>query len=318
MSFPTLLENMGKITAEDLTGWVHSEADGIKNKLTSSGAVLFRGFPVDSAEDFDAFATAFGYGSFTYEESLSNAVRINLTPRVFTANEAPPDVEIFLHHEMAQTPVYPDKIFFCCLSSADNGGATPLCRSDQLFTAYRDKHPGWANAFRELGLKYTTHMPAADDTRSGQGRSWLSTLGANGKEAAEEKLAELGYTWQWLDDDSLLATTPALPAVRGLPDGTESFFNQVIAVHRGWEHRENNDSPLLTFGNGEPIPEEALAALIELAADYTTPVDWQDRDIALVDNHRVMHGRYPYSGERKRRVVVCLAKDLTHPHRHTS
>ncbi|MEL0066468.1 MAG: SyrP protein, partial [Gammaproteobacteria bacterium] len=32
-------------------------------------------------------------------------------------------------------------------------------------------------------------------------------------------------------------------------------------------------------------------------------------DIALIDNYRVMHGRYPYSGTRKRQVLVCLAKD---------
>ena len=92
----------------------------IKAQLAEEGAVLFRGLGIQSAEAFDRFSYQFGYRDFSYQASLSNAVRINLTPRVFTANEAPKEVEIFLHHEMAQTPLPPDKLFFCCLSVRQN------------------------------------------------------------------------------------------------------------------------------------------------------------------------------------------------------
>ena len=36
---------------------------------------------------------------------------------------------------------------------------------------------------------------------------------------------------------------------------------------------------------------------------------WQKGDIELVDNHRVMHGRYPYRGNTNRQVLVCLARE---------
>src|SRR5439155_15484155 len=65
------------------TTWVAAKAE-------RHGAVLFRGFPLATAEDFDAFVAAFGLPNFPYSESLSNAVRVNRTLRVFTANEAPP------------------------------------------------------------------------------------------------------------------------------------------------------------------------------------------------------------------------------------
>ena len=100
--------------------------------LANRGAILFRGFPVETPADFDEFVETFRWPNFPYRESLSNAVRVNKTDRVFTANEAPADVEIYLHHEMAQTPVFPTKIFFCCTIAADSGGATPICRSDIL------------------------------------------------------------------------------------------------------------------------------------------------------------------------------------------
>ena len=310
-TFPLVINNQAGLTdiAEALD-WLSEEADALKAQLAESGAVLFRGFPVATAEDFDAFSAAFGYQDFTYKESLSNAVRINFTPRVFTANEAPPDVEIFLHHEMAQTPISPEKLFFCCLSAAEQGGATPLCRSDWLYAAFKERHPQWADQFKSLGLKYRIQMPATEDSSSGQGRSWRSTLSVETSGEAEQKLGSLGYTWEWQDDGSLITTTPVLPAVKLLPDGSESFYNQVLAAHLGWKPVGPDKESPLTFGTGDPIPEECLDALVEIANELALPLDWQDGDVALVDNHRVMHGRNPFSGSRKRQIVVCLAREI--------
>jgi alpha-ketoglutarate-dependent taurine dioxygenase len=235
-------------------------------------------------------------------------VRINLTPRVFTANEAPSSVEIFLHHEMAQTPVYPSKIFFCCLSAAETGGATPLCRSDALWAALKEKNPEWMSLFVDKGLRYWSHMPANDDAQSGQGRSWKSTLSVGSVEEAEARLRSLGYTWEWQTDQSLIAETPRLPAVKTLNDGSQSFFNQLIAAHRGWRKLGQSKQPAVTLGDRTIIPEKVMEQIIEVSEDFAVAADWRDGDVLLLDNHRVMHGRYPYSGQRKRQVIVSLGK----------
>ena len=309
--FPFVVENqVGATEIPEVLAWVDGEVESLKDQLAVAGAVLFRGFPIKTPEDFDAFTEKFGYGEFTYKESLSNAVRINFTPRVFTANEAPPDVEIFLHHEMAQTPLSPEKIFFCCLSAAEKGGATPLCRSDWLYSKFKEQHPKWAEQFATQGLKYKIQMPAEADIDSGQGRSWASTLSVETVAEAEDRLKALGYSWRWEDDGSLITTTPVMPAVKALPDGSESFYNQVLAAHLGWKPVGEDQEQPLTFGNDEAIEEEALSEIARIASEYVLPLDWQDGDVALVDNHRVMHGRYPFSGDRKRSVVVCLARDV--------
>ena len=100
-------EDTKLITLSSAEKWVNENKVSIESQLDEYGAVLFSGLPVENAEDFDLFVSAFKYDTFTYEESLSNAVRINKTDKVFTANEAPSEIEIFLHHEMAQTPMYP-------------------------------------------------------------------------------------------------------------------------------------------------------------------------------------------------------------------
>ena len=90
--FPEIVVNNESCsTVEETVAFVKANQVELEAKLAKSGALLFRGFPLDSAETFDVFSAGFGYPNFTYQESLSNAVRINYTERVFTANEAPKD-----------------------------------------------------------------------------------------------------------------------------------------------------------------------------------------------------------------------------------
>lgn len=307
--FPRVVANDAIDSIEGCRAFIKDNQQEIETALKASGAILFRGFPVKDAEDFDAFSDAFGYPNFTYQESLSNAVRINFTERVFTANEAPKDVDIFLHNEMAQTPISPSKLFFFCKSAAEEGGETPLCRTDLLFDLFHSKMPEAAEAFITKGLKYTTMMPSADDPESGQGRSWKSTLSVETLEDAEKKMQELGYSWTWMDDGSLKATTPVLPAVVDLGNGKKVFYNQLIAAYLGWKGVKENPSSALTFGDGSDIPVEALDLIVELSAECTFDVPWQDGDVALVDNYMAMHGRRAFKGERKRQVLAAFAID---------
>lgn len=279
--------------------WVAERRDELCQQASQHGAVLFRGFPLRTDLDFDRFVAAFGLKNFPYDESLSNAVRINRTPRVFTANEAPASVTIFLHHEMAQTPIYPSKLFFFCERPADEGGATPLCRSDLLWERLAKQCPEFARDCEIKGLRYTNVMPSANDPNSGMGRSWQSTLRTDSPSGAEERLRGLGYSWEWLADGCLRATTPVLPAVREISPGRKSFFNQLIAAYCGWKDSRNDPSKSITFGDGAPLDRQAVDAAIALADEFTFDAAWQQGDVALVDNFVAMHGRRTFAGTRK-------------------
>ena len=118
---------------EEVFQWVAASKQQLLELMAKHGAVLLRGFPLATPEDFDGVVDALGVENFPYVRSLSNAVRVNFTLRVFSANEAPSNVRIYLHHEMAQTPLFPTRIFFFCQIAAEQGGATPICRSDVLY-----------------------------------------------------------------------------------------------------------------------------------------------------------------------------------------
>lgn len=286
-------------TLAETTNWVRQHAEELDALAHRHGAVLLRGFPVIDFNDFDAVIRACGFPNFRYKDSLSNAVRVVKTERVFTANEAPPEVTIFLHHEMAQTPIYPSKLLFYCEHAAATGGATPLCRSDKLFELMQQEIPAFATDCETKGLQYTTVMPGVDDPQSGMGRSWQSTFKATTREQAETRMSELGYSWEWREDGSLKAITPVLSAVRDLGDGRKSFFNQLIAAYQGWKDERNDPSKSIRFGDGAILDPDDVMHCAELAERVTFDLNWQNGDVAIVDNYVAMHGRRTFTGTRK-------------------
>jgi alpha-ketoglutarate-dependent taurine dioxygenase len=306
---PRILGPKKSLTLEEFIVQVAAARAELLELLDRHGAILFRGFPIHDDGAFDQLIRAFELPNFRYADSLSNAVRRNRTEHVFTANEAPCAVEIYLHHEMAQTPVFPAQLFFFCEQAPGSGGATPLCRSDALLAAMREKQPDFVKQCATEGLRYTNVMPLLADTQSGQGRSWRDTLGVESKSAAEEKLQGLGYSWEWMENDNLKATTPVLPAIRQSRSGEEVFFNQVIAAFKGWNDKRNVTEKSVCFGSGEAIKDEDLILTCELAAELTYDLAWQAGDVAVVDNYLVMHGRRPFTGSR---VVLASLTAVNH------
>ncbi len=303
MNFP-IVETAALDTHEPLT-WIKQHRERLLKGVESDGAVLLRNFALSTDLDFDAAIREFQLPTFTYEESLSNALRKNRTDLVFTANEAAPEIEIFLHHEMAQTPIYPSKLFFFCEQAADSGGATPLCRSDLLWEVMQEQIPEFVADCRAKGVKYTNIMPAEADAKSGQGRSWKSTLSCEDKAAAEARLQNLGYSWQWLEDGNLKVTTPILPAMRTLVSGKEVFFNQLIAAFMGWKDSRNVAEKSVRFGDDSEIINDDMNQVVQLSRQFTFDLQWQNGDLAVVNNFLVMHGRRPFQGER--RILASLA-----------
>lgn len=307
--FPLTLVGDHEASTAAAADWAAANADELCRLATANGAVLLRDFPLPDVESFDALVASLGLENFPYRKSLSNAVRINRTERVFSANEAPPEVQIFFHHEMAQTPLYPQFILFYCEIAAESGGATPICRSDVLYRRLKASRPEFAARCEAVGLRYSNVMPEVDDPESGMGRSWGSTLGVDDRGAAEDRLRELGYSWEWHDDGSLRATTPPLPAVMDLPDGRQTFFNQLIAAYSGWKDARNDPSDAIRHGDGSRLDPDAVAEAIAIADELAFDVAWRPGDAVLIDNRVAMHARRTFAGKRK--VVASLAQMQT-------
>lgn len=103
IQFPSVLSPSPRTSLISLslfTEAIKREKRFLDSLLHKSGAVLFRGFPVETASDFNDVVEAFGFEELPYVGGA--APRTNIVGRVFTANESPADQKIPFHHEMAQ------------------------------------------------------------------------------------------------------------------------------------------------------------------------------------------------------------------------
>ncbi|KAH9301178.1 hypothetical protein KI387_012761, partial [Taxus chinensis] len=234
---------------------IRSHGAWLESHLHSSGALLFRGFPIHSAADFNQLVEAFGYEELPYVGGA--APRTNVVGRVFTANESPPDQKIPFHHEMAQVPEYPAKLFFYCEVEPAVGGETPIVLSHLVYQKMADQFPEFVRKLEEHGLLYIRVLGEGDDPSSPIGRGWHSTFLTKDKDEAERRAVRLGMKLEWLEDGGVKTIMGPIPAIKfDESRGQKIWFNSMVAAYTGWKDARNDPEKAVTFGDGTPLPKD--------------------------------------------------------------
>lgn len=169
----------------------------------------------------------------------------------------------------------------------------------------KEKFPSFVADCREKKVVYRSIFPSEHDATKGVGRSWKSFFGKETREEVQEKMDKLGYTGTWDDAGCLHLQSPVLPAIRVLSDGTEVFFNQMIAQHLANAAEfsaQGNTTQLdqfLRYGDGSSVDVKALEFAFQVSEKYSAELEWQAGDIVLIDNMLLMHARREFDGPRK-------------------
>ncbi|XP_050285975.1 clavaminate synthase-like protein At3g21360 [Quercus robur] len=283
---------------------IKTEKTFLDSVLHKSGAVLLRGFPVNTASDFNDVVEAFGFEELPYVGGA--APRTNVVGRVFTANESPPDQKIPFHHEMAQVPTFPSKLFFFCEVEPGSGGETPIVLSHLVYEKVKERHPEFVERLDEHGLLYTRVLGEDDDPSSPIGRGWKSTFLTKDKSVAEERAANLGMKLEWLEDSVKTIMGP-IPAIKF--DKTRQrkiWFNSMVAAYTGWEDARNDPVKAVTFGDGKPLPADIIYDCLNILEEESVAFPWQKGDVLLLDNWAVLHARRSF--DPPRRILASLCK----------
>ncbi|KAL4625986.1 hypothetical protein ACB092_05G064000 [Castanea dentata] len=282
---------------------IKTEKTLLDSVLHKSGAVLLRGFPVNSASDFNDVVEAFGFEELPYVGGA--APRTNVVGRVFTANESPPDQKIPFHHEMAQVPTFPSKLFFFCEVEPGSGGETPIVLSHLVYEKVKERHPEFVERLEEHGLLYTRVLGEDDDPSSPIGRGWKSTFLTKDKSVAEERAANLGMKLEWLEDSVKTIMGP-IPAIKF--DKTRQrkiWFNSMVAAYTGWEDARNDPVKAVTFGDGKPLPADIIYDCLNILEEESVAFPWQKGDVLLLDNWAVLHARRSFDPPRRILASLC-------------
>lgn len=272
--------------------------------LLKTGAILFRGFDVNTAKDFNDVVEAFGFEELPYVGGA--APRTNVVGRVFTANESPPDQKIPFHHEMAQVPEFPSKLFFFCEVEPGSGGETPIVLSHVVYERMKERYPDFVEKIEEHGLIYTRVLGEEDDPSSPIGRGWKSTFLTNDKSVAEQRAAKLGMTLEWFEDGVKTIMGP-IPAIKyDKSRNRKIWFNSMVAAYTGWKDARNDPVKAVTFGDGQPLPGDIIHDCLKILEEESLAIPWQKGDVLLIDNWAVLHARRSFNPPR--RVLASLCK----------
>lgn len=176
------------------------------------GALLIRGLPITTAEEYSRIAHAFGFAA--HEEVGRPPIRTVLAKNVKTANEGPPELPIWPHNEYGWSTHNPAWLTFSCLAVPPSGGATPLISSVGLAYKLEREAPGFYKLLLEKGVRYLYRYGRTQVT-STTGASILDAYGQHVEEGDDEETfkakveAEVkrhSELFEWHEDGSLSVT----------------------------------------------------------------------------------------------------------------
>ncbi len=286
----------------DLAAWCASHKEELDDYFDKYGAVLFRGFGLDDAADFEGVASAIASDLFAEYGDLPPEAA---SERIYGSTPYPPDKMILFHNESSHLASWPLRQFFFCITPAPDRGETPLLDCREVYAAL---DPELREQFARKGLMYVRNFSEGIDV------PWQDFFHTEDKTEVEKTCADAGMSSEWTDQG--LRIRQLAPAVTTHPrTGEKLFFNQVQLHHVSCLDEEtrtalrqlfaDQDMPRnVYFGDGTPIPGEAIDRIGELYEELCVEFPWQTGDLIAVDNMLVAHARRPFSGPRKLLVAM--------------
>lgn len=299
--------------------WMGEHKAAIEAALLEFGAIVWRGFPVASSEDFAALLGDFD--EFSQGYAGGTTVRSAISGKVMEATRTPEEVYILLHQEMSYLPGNPRLIALYCKQPSAVGGETPICDMRGLLEALPEE---LQHKLVHHGARYIRNMRdenAANDWRADPDLrhfSWQFRFGSDDRASVTEQMTERGAEVRWQDHGGMTFWNE-MPAVTTHPiTGQRLFFNQIYAQRQhalsvGPERAARLDAayadyaerPYVTgFGNGDLLSDAEFLAIHAELERRKVSFRWQAGDVVLVENKLTAHGREPFSGERDVQVML--------------
>jgi alpha-ketoglutarate-dependent taurine dioxygenase len=293
----------------DLEAWAKANLGFIEEKLQKHGAILFRGFDVDSPSIFEGFAHAICPQLF---DENGEHQRDSVSGKIYTPVAYPANKLLLWHNENSFNDSWPMKIWFCCATPAAEGGETPLVDSRRVFERL---DPKIRERFIQKKVMYVRNY------KEGLGQSWQAIMRASSRAQAEEYCRKNFMEFEWKEGNNLL-TRCVRPAVSRHPrTGEMVWFNQAQHWHPSCLDAETRDSLRALFadddfprscyyGDGSAIEDSVMEEILEVYRQLEVSFRWQARDIVMLDNMLTAHGRNPYAGER--RLYVAMGEMISY------
>jgi len=293
----------------DLKIYIKEQERALQSALVKHGAILFRGFEIDSVESFNSLITCFSNRAIPY--MFRSSPRFSLSDRVYFSTTYPESRTINMHSESSYSYAWGQKIIFCCIKAPAEKGETPIADNrkvlSSLSTALLDK-------FEQRGVIYQRNLSPEI------GMSWEEVFQTSDQEEVKSMCRENNIKFDFLSKDNLVLRWRK-PAIYTHPTTQERtwfnhafFFNKYSLLDEmGLPFDESSVDDFLPsntfFGDGSEISHDEYLEMKKAYEINKVMFPWQNGDVLLLDNMLTAHGRSPYKGERQ--IVVSIVEPLS-------
>jgi alpha-ketoglutarate-dependent taurine dioxygenase len=205
-----------------------------------------------------------------------------------------------LHIENGNTPFPPDIVAFYSQKSALTGSQTTVCDGVALFNTL----PTYLQSRFSAPVTVSRTLPE---------HLWKSYVAnehpdlSTGQEVTIKHLNDVinrvpGQSGKLNDQGELdycLIISPLLKK-----NGKTAFANALLGPSFNYQ------APRYHFADGTKVTQEELDLLAAYAKAHTFELNWQDGDMILIDNTRIMHGRRAIEGDpTQRQLVIAMGRN---------
>ncbi|WP_281559357.1 TauD/TfdA family dioxygenase [Thalassomonas sp. RHCl1] len=251
------------------------DKEQVLNWMKAYGAVLFRGFDTS----IEAFSTLV----------RNVSTRVTLDPARNHASDSAQLVDagtdkVGLHLENGNAPILPHLAWFYCKKAAKAGSQTTYCDGNAVWPTLNEQAQA---LFAGQRIKYARRLPE---------KLWKKYTHSelDGIESPEQvTFADLqtlgerveGQKFTLLENDDVYSEFSVWAVRKSLFSDEKGFSNSLLGPSFNYE------PPVITMENDDVIPDEVWQHIEEQTDRLTHNIEWQNHDIVLLDNTRVMHGR---------------------------
>jgi alpha-ketoglutarate-dependent taurine dioxygenase len=296
----------------NLGEWAKDNRDRLNNALWQHKALLFRGFHIRNPEEFEAFVLAASdTGLLEYKDRTTpRHSEGGKSDRVYISTIYPSEQRIHQHNEGTYWTRWARKLFFCCLTAPEIGGATPLTDTTRV---YKSLNPEIRQRFEDKKWMLIRNY------NDGFGLPWQEVFQTESRKEVEAYCDSHAIRYEWKGGDRL-RTYSVRSAVYTLPNtGERVWFNHAAFYHYTsldpavrealMSEFSEEELPYNTFyGDGSPIKPQDIEHIRSVYEKETLAFPWQPGDLTMLDNMAIAHGREPYQGDRK--VIVGMTEPV--------
>jgi alpha-ketoglutarate-dependent taurine dioxygenase len=317
---PLVLSPRRRTSHAEFLELLRDQRAALRSRLLQHGGVLFRGFPIESAQQFADAIDALGTGT-SVNYIGGDSPRTKITGAVYTSTEAPAAVKIPLHNELSFVKHYPKHIFFFCDVAPAERGETIIGDARRV---YRALDAGVRERFMQKRLKYVSAyygkswlMDLVNSLQPSH-KSWREVFETTDAHEVERLCREHDFEFEW-HDGNWIRISQTRPAAITHPDtGEWVWFSQAhlydfnprlldawrFVAAKLFYARPHTRLHEVFHADGSRVGRADLYHVMDTLDASTVAFPWQRGDMLVLDNVLAMHGRATFSG--RRRILAAM------------